>query len=108
MKYRLTLKNIHHFTSITALLCLALSASAQVHQTHRFEREHKSGDEYHTIISLKEEGLALLREKNKFNGNRKQWELILLDTALKEKKTVEFDVEHRFPLIGYEVAPKQL
>ncbi|MBT1696229.1 hypothetical protein KK083_05045 [Fulvivirgaceae bacterium PWU4] len=84
---------------ITSLCHLS---EAQVKQTHRYERKQKNSDEYFSIIALKEEGLALIRDKNKYNGNKKLWELILLDTALQEKGTLELEIEQRYPLIGYE------
>jgi hypothetical protein len=90
------------------LLVLPNVVWCQVTQSQRFEREQKGSDELYTIISLKEEGLALLRQKNKFNGNKKIWEIIVLDTALQERKTVEFQLEERYPLIGYEVTPQHL
>ena len=95
---------------LCTLLCIGavVGTNAQVVQTHRFEREQKNSDEYYTVISMNEEGLALLREKNKFNGNKKLWELVLLDTALTERKVVEFHIEERYPLIGYEVYPQHL
>jgi hypothetical protein len=80
-------------------------SDGQAVQTHRYERTQKGGDEYYTIISLNEEGLALLRERDKYTGNKKLWELVLLDTALQERKTIEFHLEDRYPLIGYEVTP---
>jgi hypothetical protein len=102
-------RNVRVFLLVFPALLFPLletdQAFAQVTQTHRFERGQKSSDEYYTIISLKEEGVALLRERNKYEGNKKLWELVILDTALQEKKTIEFHLEERFPLIGYEVSP---
>jgi hypothetical protein len=87
---------------------IAVCCHAQVIQTNRFERTQKNSDEYFSIISLKEEGLALLREKNKFFEGSQKWELVFLDTALNETKTLEIDIEHRHPLIGYEYVPGYL
>jgi hypothetical protein len=86
------------------LLCLSAFAAteAQVAQPHRFEKKQRHSDAEFSIITLKEEGLALLREKNKYNGNKQMWELILLDTALQERKNVELEINQRYPLIGYE------
>jgi hypothetical protein len=77
-------------------------SGAQVKQTHRYEKKQKNSDEYFSIIALKEEGLALLRDKNKYNGGKKLWDLVLLDTALRERNTLELEIEQRYPLIGYE------
>jgi hypothetical protein len=95
-------------SAIGLLSFYTLATMAQVIQPSRFEREQKGGDEQYTIISLKEQGLALIREKDKFNGNKKKWELLLLDTALNEKKNLEFEIDPRHPLIGYDVEPNHL
>jgi len=101
--------NIIH-RSVTPALLLTISlilgvttAKGQLSQTARYEREHKNSQETYTIISLEEKGLLLLRQKNKYNGNKKQWEVIALDTALQEKGTSEFYLEERYPMIGYEI-----
>jgi len=96
---------------ITLLLFLILEASAQdslkksVLQPHRFEKERKFSDVEFTVIPLKEDGLALIREKNKFKGGNKTWELILLDTLLHEKHAIELEIDQRKNLVGYESAP---
>lgn len=96
-------------TAVTTLLSSAVNdASAQVVQTRRWEKVQKGSDENYTVISLKEEGLALLRERDKYSGNKRLWEIVLLDTALNERKTVDFHLEERFPLIGYETSPGKL
>ena len=84
------------------LLALCIQLSAQVRQTHRFEMKQKNSDDYFSLINLKEEGLALFRETDDFNGPARIWELILLDTALNEKKTVGLEIHQRHQLIGYE------
>jgi small nuclear ribonucleoprotein (snRNP)-like protein len=94
--------------ALTCWMLTTVNTLAQVQQTHRYEREHKNSDEYYSVISLQEEGIALLREKDKYEGNKKMWELLVLDTALQEKNTIEFHIEERYPLIGYEVAPQRL
>jgi hypothetical protein len=43
-----------------------------------------------------------LREKNKYNGSKQTWEVILLDTALQERHTLNLEINQRYPLIGYE------
>jgi hypothetical protein len=95
-------------TGIIFLFVTICSTYGQVVQTHRFEREQKGNDEYYSVISLEDEGIALLRERRKYSGNKKLWEVLLLDTALQERRTVEFYLEERYPLIGYEVTPGRL
>ncbi len=90
------------------LFGLALPASAQLTQPHRYEKPQKGSDEYHMVISLKEEGLALFRDLNKYKSGNKTWELILLDTALQEKNTVELEIKDRHRMIGFEYTPGHL
>jgi hypothetical protein len=87
---------------------LGINATAQLKQTHRFEKKQKGNDEYFSIIPLKEDGLALLREKNDYKEGKQLWECVLLDTALKERKTIILMIEPRYPLIGYEYVDHRL
>ncbi|MBX2967299.1 MAG: hypothetical protein KF845_14230 [Cyclobacteriaceae bacterium] len=77
-------------------------------QTARFEKEHKFSDNDFTIISLKEDGLALTRGSNKYKSGSHSWELIILDNNLKEKHTLTVDVDQRKNIIGYEHTPGYL
>ncbi len=81
------------------------SVSSQLRQPHRFEKEQKFSDNEFIIISLREDGLALLRDKNKYKSGSKTWELILLDTTLQEIHTLELDIDQRKNLVGYEQTP---
>lgn len=100
--------------TIASLVILNLTLSvftqlqAQITQPARYEKERKYSDEEFTIISLKEDGLALIREKNKYKGGNRTWELILLDTLLQEKKTFDLEIDQRKNLIGYEQTPGRL
>ncbi len=80
----------------------------QVQQTDRYETIQKNSDDYFTVISLEEEGLALLREKDKFMASKNIWEIITLDINLKEKNTLELEINQRNVLLGYEIAPGRL
>ncbi|HRJ30236.1 MAG TPA: hypothetical protein PLV21_16865 [Cyclobacteriaceae bacterium] len=94
-------KNRVHFLLLGILLA-SLQVFAQLQQPARFEKERKFSDEDFTIISLKEDGLALIREKNKYKSGNKTWEVILLDTALQEKQNFDLEIDQRKNLIGYE------
>src|SRR6187551_383341 len=95
---------------ILAAVCLIIpiASFAQLTQPHRYERKQKELDDYFHVISLKEQGIALFRERNKYKDNNKIWELILLDTALQERKTVEIKMKERFKMVGYEVTPTHI
>src|SRR5690348_16411966 len=91
-----------------AVLALPCAGRAQVQQPDRYEIVQKNSDDYFTVISLKEQGLALIREKDKFMGSKKIWEIITLDTDLSEKNKLELEVNQRHMLLGYEVAKDEL
>ncbi len=90
------------------LLAASLPAAAQVSQIHRFEVKQRINDDNFSLINLEEEGLALLREKDRFNGSRRIWELVLLDTALSGRRDMELEIPQRHQLMGYEYAPNRL
>ncbi len=71
-------------------------------QTARFERDYKNSDNEFIIISLQQEGLALIRDKDKFKEGKKLWELIRVDTTLQEVWLQEIEIEARFRLVGYD------
>lgn len=77
----------------------------QILQPQRFELEQKNSDDYFNVIGLKEEGLALFREREKYKANNRIWELLLLDTDLKEKKSIEVEIKERHKMVGYDIAP---
>jgi hypothetical protein len=89
------------FLAIASLV--ATPAIAQVEQTERFEMTQKNSDDYFTVISLEEEGIALLREKDKYQGNKEYWQIIILDTNLSEKHNFDILVSVRHGLLGYEI-----
>ncbi len=99
-----------YFRTILFSLAFAAahSAAAQVEQPERLEISKKSSEEYFTVISLEKEGLALIREKNKYEGNKELWQIIILDTDLREKHNFDIPVNVRYALLGYEIAPGQL
>lgn len=90
------------------LLVITMSVNAQLQQTHRFEKKQRMNDEYFSIIPLKEDGLALLREKNDYEDGRQLWECLLLDSTLTERKNITLPIEPRYPLIGYEYIDHRL
>jgi len=87
---------------------LGASVYGQVSQPHRYEKLQKGSDDGFNIISLQYDGLALFRDLNKYRNSNKLWQLILLDTALSEKKDLEFEINDRNKFIGYEVARDRL
>ncbi|HEY0740638.1 MAG TPA: hypothetical protein VGD40_04215 [Chryseosolibacter sp.] len=104
MKTRLLLR----YPLVALLLIITITTDAQLQQTHRFEKKQRMNDEYFSIIPLKEDGLALLREQNDYEDGRQLWECLLLDSTLTERKALTLPIEPRYPLIGYEYIDNRL
>lgn len=77
----------------------------QVSQPHRYERERKGSDDVPTIIPLSREGIVMVYSKEKYSEGKKLWSIVMLDTALAERKTLEVNIETRYRLVGYEYVP---
>jgi len=90
------------------LVSFAVTTNAQISQPLRWERENKFSDDTYSIVSLKEEGLALIRDKNKFQNGKKVWELIVLDTTLNQKWATELELQDDLRFLGYEYVPGKI
>ena len=90
------------------LLLYSSSALCQIKQVARYELEQKGADQSWTIISMKEQGIALVRDKNKFLNAEKVFEIRILDSLLHENAYTEVSVPSRMSLIGYEYTPEYL
>jgi len=101
------------FRGIVVLIAIGLLVAqfavvAQVTQPHRYEKVYKGSDDPFHLISLKEKGLALFRDINKYRNSNKLWQIVLLDTALQVLKDFEIEVNERNKFLGYEVTPDHL
>jgi hypothetical protein len=101
-------KLVQSTTAVCFFLLSAVVASAQINQVERWEIEQKNSDDGWTIISMKDQGLALVRDKEKFLDNEKQFQILILDTLLREKENIEVAVPFRMKLIGYEFTSTHL
>lgn len=93
---------------IIYIVFCSLPSFAQINQMSRFEIEQKGSDHSWTIINMKENGVALVRDKNKFLNSDKIFEIRTLDTALVESGYTEVTVPSRVHLIGYEYTDEYL
>ena len=84
------------------ILFRLIPLSAQLSQPARWEVENGYTEEAYSIISLKKEGLALLRDLEKFEDGKKKWELIILDTAFQERWRTEIDLRDDARFTGFE------
>lgn len=87
---------------LVSIFLNAVLVHAQAVQTARFEREQKNSDNDYIVISLQKEGLALVRDIDKYKEGKQQWEVIRVDTTLQEVWLVEMEIENRMRLVGYD------
>ncbi len=93
---------------VVLMMLITALAHGQISQVARFELEQKSTDPAWTIISMKEKGVAVVRDKDKFDNGQKMFEVRLLDTLLVESASMEIGIPPRMVLIGYEYTPRFL
>ncbi|MEJ0056524.1 MAG: hypothetical protein WDN75_13250 [Bacteroidota bacterium] len=85
------------------ILCLPTHwVSAQLTQEFRFEQEVKRNEEGFTVISLKKEGIALVRDTDKYAQGNKKWQVEILDTTLNKVWSTDLELKSKLVLIGYE------
>ncbi len=88
---------------LLALSMIVCSSSyGQLSQPNRFEKTQTIYSNQFHIISLKEQGLALVREKEESKEYKKIWEIILLDSTLSQTWMSDIHLENRYHFIGYE------
>ncbi|HEU5290352.1 MAG TPA: hypothetical protein VFU05_06915 [Cyclobacteriaceae bacterium] len=91
------------FLAIVGLVSSS-DAFSQIQQPGRYEKEIKFNDAEFSIISLQTDGLALIREKREFKAGNQTWEIIFLDTALQATDPIEFQVDNKYNIIGFDHA----
>lgn len=100
--------NILQVTCIACLFFFSSTAVAQIKQVGRYEIEQKGSDQSWTIISMKEQGLALVRDKSRLLNSDKILEIKVLDTLFHDVATTDVSVPSRVSVIGYEYTPEYL
>lgn len=97
-----TKKPIGYLTTVIPLLLLASQLQAQISQPARYEREHKNNDHEFIIISMGVQGLALIRDTEKYENGKKNWEAVFLDSTLHETWATKIEVLQRMNILGHE------
>ena len=96
------------FLILFVLLLHPAPGIAQLSQPARFELDKETGDHAFTLVSLKDNGISMIRQKQKSEGNKMFWEIVLLDTALQQTWTTQLALDSRLTLVGYEYVPGEL
>lgn len=68
----------------------------------------KASDQPFEIITLEREGLALVRDLQKYAQGNKKWQVDLLDSTLTRYWSTELDLDNRLNLVGFEHIPGRL
>ena len=77
-------------------------AQGQFVQTHRYEREQSNADNAWAIVSMRNHGIALVRDMEKFKDGQRLFQLVTLDSALQETWSTEIALSNRLRLVGYD------
>ncbi|MFZ5971136.1 MAG: hypothetical protein ACOYXA_06050 [Bacteroidota bacterium] len=96
------------FVLVALLLATHPNADAQFQQRVRYERGQTNSDNAWALVPMKEHGLALVRDKEKYRNGLRLHEVILLDTALHETDSLELELPNRLNMVGYDYANASL
>ena len=103
------IQNVYRsFIPFLFLLLLAKEGFSQPHQPYRLEIPVKHADKDFDIISLGHEGLALIRDLEKYSQGKKKWQVELIDSTLNRFWSTELDLENRLTMVGFEHLPGRL
>lgn len=89
-------------------LAVATGALSQLKQPYRFEQEMKNSEDGFRVIPLQNEGLAFIRDLDKYAHGDKKWQLEIVDTTLSKIWSTELELDSRLILVGYEYSPGHL
>ena len=84
------------------LILLLMTASAQLSQPIRWEQELKYTEDAYSIVNLRQQGLALIRDLEDYQNGKAKWEVTLLDTLFRKTWTTTLLVESEYVFLGYE------
>jgi hypothetical protein len=102
------LRNVSLLPALLTFLLQSNTLSAQLTQPLRFEAVHKSSDFDYIVLSMKEHGLALMHQIDKYKGSSDFWEIILLDSALKKIWSSEIELNNQLSMIGFDYINKEV
>ena len=90
------------------LILLTNQGLAQLTQPRRLEIIVKNSDHDFQVVSMGVEGLALIRDLDKYSKGKKRWQLEVVDTALTITWSTEMELDNQLSLVGYEHSPGRL
>ncbi len=76
---------------------------SQISQPYRYELPREFNDDNFTVVSGKDFGVILFRDKKEFIDNKSDtWQFVVLDTTLNERLNFELEVQDNSVFLGYE------
>ena len=93
---------IRSVTVLALVILVSFNLTAQFTQPAIYERSHKESDRTFLVVSMGDKGIALIRDTEKFEGNRKNWEIIFVDSALNESWATKFEIDQRMNILGHD------
>jgi len=72
---------IRSVTVLALVILVSFNLTAQFTQPAIYERSHKESDRTFLVVSMGDKGIALIRDTEKFEGNKKNWEIIFVKSA---------------------------
>ncbi|HEV8512206.1 MAG TPA: hypothetical protein VGQ59_02985, partial [Cyclobacteriaceae bacterium] len=102
MKFKNIIVRFFSGIVLVVVTLTSFNLAAQITQPIVYERSHKDSDHSFLVISMGDKGLALIRDSEKFEGNKKIWEAILLDSTLNESWSTKFEIDQRMNILGHD------
>jgi len=93
---------IRSVTVLALVILVSFNLTAQFTQPAIYERSHKESDRTFLVVSMGDKGIALIRDTEKFEGNKKNWEIIFVDSALNESWATKFEIDQRMNILGHD------
>ncbi len=88
---------------LALVILVSFNLRAQIiSQPALYERSRKGSDHSFLVISMKDKGIALIRDMEKYEDTKKIWEIIFVDSTLNESWTTKFEIDQRMNILGYD------
>jgi hypothetical protein len=84
------------------MMLFSFNLFGQITQPSIYEHPHKGSDHEFIVISMGDQGLAMIRDTEKFEDNKKSWEAIFLDSTLNESWTTKIEIDQRMNILGHD------
>ena len=92
--------------SVIVLMTMFWSvAFTQPTQPARFQVPVSNNEEGFMVMGMEQEGMMMVHDVGRYQRDQKEWEMVVLDTALVPAWSAKFTLENELGFIGYEYKP---